>query len=119
MTFFFLYTQFSSIIEKSHLMLNQLQNFLLHVHLNSGTEKFLTTIFNTSFFTLRSFFSSLFISNFCNYVTRNANIRKKNLQIKSNDIWNGNCILVSCRQRSTTFDLINSIYKNLLRSHRF
>lgn len=77
MTFFFLYTQFSSIIEKSHLMLNQLQNFLLHVHLNSGTEKFLTTIFNTSFFTLRSFFSSLFISNFCNYVTRNANIRKK------------------------------------------
>ena len=55
---------------------------------------------------------------FCNYVTRNANTQK-NLKIKSNDIWNGNCILVSCRQRSTTFDLINSIYKNLLRSHRF
>lgn len=48
----------------------------MHVHLNSGTENFLTTFFNTSFLLYDLFFFSLFISNFCNYVTRNANIQK-------------------------------------------
>ena len=36
-------------------------------------------------------------------------------QIKSYDLWNGNCILVSYRQCRPSCDRINSIYENLLR----